>query len=828
MKLPKVRTRPMKAVITLGLVPEEKQWFLLDLDQLSRHVFIAGGTGGGKTTLLLLIMRQLAAQGVGFTYVTPHPDGREKFLQWAALNGIGPARLVDVHASPECAVSIDPSAHPPKHCNPLQSEAWLNSTVDRVVSAILRNVPKAEQEVMNRLKRWLKNVLYCCGRDVEGQHLGLDKALVLLDPGHPDFDYYMGRLWDYLPDEIRADFRNLSETKNARQREQWVESTINRLRELLSSPLVRQMFGQRSPALDDEAIILNDMIQTVSVPESEYLSRDQGNVIAGLRISSMNAAARRIGNRLPEHERHYHFVLIDEAENFLGEDLKTGFQELRKFKMPLVVVFQDISCMLKGDSDYMSKIASQCGVQISFQQQDPDSLEYLSKAFAYPFLNMTERYQLQVLPAGFTLFQGQSVTIAESGGMSVTQAQSMTRTRSVTDQEHEGTSFNRSLSRALSSTHSEGTSEGSSEGTNWSLGRSDSRTATDSLSQARGTSRSRSASDAQSTQQSESTTDGESEQESLSVSASKSSQKSSSRSFGTSHGESSGHSDSRSSGQSRGEVVGGDHRTDNRSEGRGYVNTFSRTEGSSESTTAGSSEGESKSAGLSLSQGRSKSSTAGTSRGQTHTEGTTDGESETQTAGTSVGTGSSASASVGGSSGTNSGRNSSDSRGQTRTDGESTGSSSGRSSGRSEGLSDGRTDGVSSTHSRSVSVGFSQTPIARAEGHRGSNGLARAVGAGPDLRADAGDGVTARPDASGEGPGDGPAVPPARPRHARRLRREGAGVEGRRVAGAGRQAVRRPDPPRVAVLLPAVVRRGAGGTPRSETETQGSSARTGR
>src|SRR5207253_469998 len=114
---------------------------------------------------------------------------------------------------------------------------------------------------------------------------------------------------------------------NARQQEQWVESSINQVRKLLRSPVVRQMFGQKSKAIDDEDIILNGKIQIVSVPETDYLSRTQGNIIAGMRISQMIGAAKRIADRLPEHKRVYHFLIIDEAENFIGEDIRTGFQE---------------------------------------------------------------------------------------------------------------------------------------------------------------------------------------------------------------------------------------------------------------------------------------------------------------------------------------------------------------------------------------------------------------------------------------------------------------------------------------------------------------------
>ncbi len=653
----------MRRIITLGtILATEPDWLRLDVALLQRHVFIAGGTGNGKTMLLILLMRQLASYGIGFTFVTPHPDGREKLLHALALSNVDPARIVDCKPGPDCCLSIDPFAHPPRDANPIELESWLRATVGRVVSAILRNVPLVEQEVMNRLKRWLKNVIYCCGKDVDGHHLGLAKALILLDPNHPEFDPIMDRLWPHLPDEIRSDFHNLRATRNARQREQWVESTINRLREILESPLVRQMFAQLAPGVDDEEIILKSKIQIVSVPESDYLSRDQGNVIAGLRLSAMMAAAKRLTDRRDEANLVLHFLIVDEAENFVGEDLRTGFQELRKFRMPIVIVVQDISCLLKGKMDLLSKVASQCGLQMTFQQQDPDSIEYLAKALGYAFLDLTPLLTKQVLPTGYALIQTQGLAFNSNEGISASEARSMTQTKSFTHQKHSGESIQNSVSLALSETHSEGRSESATEGgstgvstgTNWSKGQSRSTSVTESESEGHTNQRTRT----------HSSGNGESSTEA----------------------HNSGHS--RQSGTSASETHRNHELT---SDARSH------------------SHGESRSNGLSSSRGRSRT----TSESDGVTEGTT------RTQGRSVSEGLTESESVGGSEtksnesnwSQSQGRNWSDATGKTTTEGTSTGKSWGESEGRSEGQSVGDTAGISATQTSGVALSFNQVPL---------------------------------------------------------------------------------------------------------------------
>ena len=706
----KVSRQSMKVVVSLGLMLQINEWLRLDMKMLSRHICIFGGTGGGKTSAALHLMQQLTGYGVGYTFVTPHPDGRKRLLEHCIANNIPPDRIVDLEITPECCASIDPFANRPENAN---EETWLRARVGLLVGAFLRNVPKAEQEVMNRLKRWLKNVLYCCGKRVDGEYVGIGKALVLLDPDHPEFDGIMDRLWLHLPDFIRSDFRMLQGIKSPERRQQLVESTINRLREVVfDSPLVTQMLSKSDHAVDFEQVILQSMTLLVAVPESDDLSRDQGNVVAGIVISLMMGAARRIGSRVPEHLRVFHMLIIDEAENFIGTDLQTGFQELRKFRMIIVIIVQEMTGLLKGEMDLLPKVISQCGIQMTFQQQDPDALEYLGKAFAYCCLRIKPLMMLQVLPGGHRIIQLEGYSFSATGGVSVTQAHSRTQSRSVSDTQTDGESASRSISRALSETSSNGGSEGENEASNWSVGCGTTRNETESRSLSHGKNRTRSVSDARSLQQTQSTTEGESEQDTRSESEAASSTTTSSSGSSSARNESHTQSDSHTRGLARSEALHGDHnRGENRSDNRGHTNGHSAGNSTSQTSTTGESRGNTKTHAASTSRGHSKSVSAGRSEGETHTVAASEGESEQETTARSGGSGASESQSLGGSKGRNTGRNWTDSSGRTVTNGETASQSASRARGQTEGTAEGRTDGQSTSQSSGVTYSISQTAL---------------------------------------------------------------------------------------------------------------------
>src|SRR5688500_11585102 len=89
------------------IVADDTASLRLTMEHLSRHVFLGGGTGQGKTMLLLLLMRQLMSQGVGFTFLTPHTGACEEMLLYAGVKQIPPSNVIYFRpGNPERALSF--------------------------------------------------------------------------------------------------------------------------------------------------------------------------------------------------------------------------------------------------------------------------------------------------------------------------------------------------------------------------------------------------------------------------------------------------------------------------------------------------------------------------------------------------------------------------------------------------------------------------------------------------------------------------------------------------------------------------------------------------
>ncbi|MDZ4685278.1 MAG: DUF87 domain-containing protein [Planctomycetaceae bacterium] len=363
-------------------------------DELSTHMAIYGGTGKGKSKLLELIVRQIIEQRAGVCVIDPHGDLVEDLMAFVMQRYDGSRKAVYRRIN-----YFEPGSNAfrfrfdPFHYHEIPGESyedWLKAKVESVARTIIRKQGEAGFEGKPRLERFLTNVLYACGVRVneQGDHLGLGDAMILLDTAHPQHEAVYGTIEPHLPSEIRSDFEKVRGSK-PRQQEDWVESTINRLRSFLS-PAVKSLFaGEARKTLDFREIIEKQAVMLVNLRRTRSFTLDQGNAIGGLFINEILEAVQ-IASRTA---RQPFYLFIDEASRFVGQDLIDALAQFRKMRLSICLAVQDLSSLQLRDIDMTSKVLSQCGIHITFQQKNPEDLEILGQLFGYPLLDFTPHTQ---------------------------------------------------------------------------------------------------------------------------------------------------------------------------------------------------------------------------------------------------------------------------------------------------------------------------------------------------------------------------------------------------------------------------------------------------
>lgn len=372
----------------------------LTWDQIKVHMAILGGSGSGKSFFIELLLRNFMNDGLGFCFIDPHGDSARNLVAFAAaLKALGDdtlwRRIHYVEISAKCAVSFNPFASLPKPGDVSRKEfaALLFAKVVRVARALLRRVPVADQEIMTRLRKWLKSILYVCGTplDDEGTHYGLGKALVFTDPDDPEFEPLITKVWARLPRWVQRNFAKLRAAKGPKGdiiREK-LESTVGRLVDICS-PLMEEVLGQRRPSIDVRQIIAEGGFLIVNMGQTPTWSHDDKVVLGGLFIDEVLMAKEADGEVVPS--RRPPFVLVvDEVGEYLGEDLQRSFGTHRKYVVPVIVGTQDSTTMEQGDLNMLPRVLSQCGTVVTFQQTFRPDKELLADRIGAGDLRWTKR-----------------------------------------------------------------------------------------------------------------------------------------------------------------------------------------------------------------------------------------------------------------------------------------------------------------------------------------------------------------------------------------------------------------------------------------------------
>ena len=312
----------------MGSVLHMEQDFLLSRSQIDVHMAVLGGSGTGKSKFLELLMRHFMVENMGFCFVDPHGDTAKDLLAFAAAQkALGNDELWRkvhyVRVGINCAVSYDPFAFAPPRgkVGTLAYDSWMRSKINRLCRALLRRVSEANLEVMKRLKKWLKILLYICGTayDDGNTHIGMHKMMVFTDPADGEFGPLLDMVWKHLPHWVQNNLHRFRDTKSEVLRDK-MESTVNFLVDTLS-PLLEEVFAGRTPSLDVKAIIDEGGFLVVDMGETPDWDFDQKVPFGGMMIQEV-LIAKCAEENLPPSQRKPFALIIDESGEFLGEDLQ--------------------------------------------------------------------------------------------------------------------------------------------------------------------------------------------------------------------------------------------------------------------------------------------------------------------------------------------------------------------------------------------------------------------------------------------------------------------------------------------------------------------------
>ncbi|MDD3896643.1 MAG: type IV secretion system DNA-binding domain-containing protein [Candidatus Peribacteraceae bacterium] len=356
-------TDPASALTELGeaVFRGRRNRFGIRLDDRRRHIYIIGKTGMGKSTVLENMVFSDVHSGKGVAVIDPHGD-----LIDAVQKFIPKQRSNDV-------IFFDPSdtAYPISFnvldC-PNREQRVL--TASGIMSVFTKLWPDA---FSGRMEHILRNTLLALLEYEGSSMLGIMRM-------YADA-HYRKKVVDHITDPVvRSFWVDEYATWSEKYRTEAVAAIQNKVGQLLSTPLIRNIVGQVKSTFDIRHAMDTGKIILVNLSKGK-LGEDTSAFLGSMLVTKFQIDAMSRAD-IPEKERRDFFLYVDEFQNFATESFATILSEARKYRLSLTMANQYVSQLLISDSrtTLRDAVFGNVGTLMSFQVGSDDA-EVLSLQF---------------------------------------------------------------------------------------------------------------------------------------------------------------------------------------------------------------------------------------------------------------------------------------------------------------------------------------------------------------------------------------------------------------------------------------------------------------
>ncbi len=353
----------------IGLTKEERE----------RHVYIIGGTGNGKTTLLQAAIVEDIARGKGLAVIDPHGD-----LAVEVLRRIPEDRVDDViYVNPDDAVL-------PVAINLLELPKGLSGVAllqakDRICEStisVLRKQFSENDSGGHRIEYVLRNCIQTA-LHVEGATLFTIYRLLT------DVTYQHYVLRKIADQDLVNFWRNEMGRAGDYQRVKMSAGITAKIGRFLFSSSARNMLEHAESSIDFDDILATGKILICNFSKGT-LGEDTSSLLGTMILAKLQLAALARA-RLPSSERRAYHIYVDEFQNFATSSFVQMLSEARKYK--LFVTMAEQSMAQQENNNFSTIILANVGTLICFRTGSPEDERLLLPLFS-PWIEQGELLNL--------------------------------------------------------------------------------------------------------------------------------------------------------------------------------------------------------------------------------------------------------------------------------------------------------------------------------------------------------------------------------------------------------------------------------------------------
>ena len=327
----------------------------------SRHVYIIGQTGAGKSGLLELFALSDVFYNQGYCIIDPHGD--------FAVNNL---RFVPRHRIKDVVYFNPADTAYPVAFNPLEkTDGTRKPNISSEVIGVLKRM--FGDSWGPRLEHILRYTLLALLDRPETTLLDISRMLTDKDFRKETLDYCQDvtvlQFWKH-------EFGQWSE----KQVNESIAPVLNKVGAFTANPIIRNIIGQPKSSFNVRKIMDEGKILVVNLSKG-LIGEDNAGILGAFLVTKIQLAAMSRSDIPDVDKRRPFYLYVDEFQNFATDSFATILSEARKYGLNLTVANQYVSQMTDTVRD---AVFGNVGTTISFRVSADDA-PILSKQFEPTF-----------------------------------------------------------------------------------------------------------------------------------------------------------------------------------------------------------------------------------------------------------------------------------------------------------------------------------------------------------------------------------------------------------------------------------------------------------
>ncbi len=344
---------------------QERPVHILPEDR-SRHVYIIGSTGVGKSVLQTDMIIQDIKNGEGVCFVDPH-DTYEQIMEL-----IPPERAEDViYFSPA-------NADRPMGLNLMEAhtEQERHMVVTGFIGLLYKLFDPHQTGIVGpRLEHSVRNAMLTVMEAMPEGTL-IEVMRILQDPGGPFLQELLPRVTDQM---VKRFWTEQIASTSEFHKSETLDYIVSKFGRFVTNRLIRNIIGQSKSSFDFREVMDQKKILIINLAKG-LIGEENSSFLGSLLVPQILRAALSRQD-MPMEQRTPFYMYVDEFQNFATPDFAVILSEARKYGLALTVGNQFIS---QVEEDVKNAIFGNVGTIISYRLGVADA-QFLAHQFSPTF-----------------------------------------------------------------------------------------------------------------------------------------------------------------------------------------------------------------------------------------------------------------------------------------------------------------------------------------------------------------------------------------------------------------------------------------------------------